>query len=257
MWTDPHAPHHDRPAVRCLDRAIGIIKPDVVNCLGDLGEWEPASHWQWKKKKRPPLDYQLAEIDKDIEAVNLFLDERDAVCAKAGVKTKRMLQGNHDDWIDRVVYENPHISRTRHKWGRGYLFQDALNLRGRGYKFSPLGEYVKVGKLYLHHGHHYSGIHHTINHLRQLGRNIMYGHHHDVQHRVVTQLEGPIGGWSIGCLKCHDHEANEWLGRRKHNWGHAFAVVDFISGGEFRVHVVDIVGGRCSLWGELIDGNKA
>ena len=29
----------------------------------------------------------------------------------------------------------------------------------------------------------------------------MYGHWHDLQHMSATHKDGPIGAWSIGCLK--------------------------------------------------------
>jgi hypothetical protein len=50
-------------------------------------------------------------------------------------------------------------------------------------------------------------------------------------------------------------EANEWLNGRSVNWAHAFAIVDFYRGGLFTVHIIQIINGRTSLWGELIDGN--
>ena len=57
------------------------------------------------------------------------------------------------------------------------------------------------------------------------------------------------------CLKDMSGEKNEWLGNRKINWAHAFAIVDFFEGGHFTVHVIQIIDGQTSLWGELIDGN--
>ena len=38
--------------------------------------------------------------------------------------------------------------------------------------------------------------------------------------------------------------------------GHAFAIVDFFTGGHFTVHVIQIIDGKTSLWGNLIDGNR-
>ena len=50
-------------------------------------------------------------------------------------------------------------------------------------------------------------------------------------------------------------EENKWLGNRKTNWSHAFAIVDFFESGYFTVHVIQIIKGKTSLWGEIIDGN--
>ena len=46
----------------------------------------------------------------------------------------------------------------------------------------------------------------------------------------------------------------EWLEGRLVNWNHAFAIVDWFKGGNFKVEVVEIINGKTSLWGELIDG---
>ena len=49
---DKHFPLADNKAISCVTQAIEIVKPDIYVDIGDVGEWEGASHWQWKKKKR-------------------------------------------------------------------------------------------------------------------------------------------------------------------------------------------------------------
>ena len=49
-------------------------------------------------------------------------------------------------------------------------------------------------------------------------------------------------------------DKNDWLDNRRINWAHAFAIVDFYHGGLFTVHIIQIINGRTSLWGELIEG---
>jgi hypothetical protein len=244
---DKHFPTADDAAISCVTQAIEIIKPDMYIDLGDVGEWHGASHWQWRKKKRPPLEYQLPFIHQDMDDVNAGMDRIDEALDKAGCKTKHMLEGNHDDWMNRFVDEHPYLS--------GLKFKDAVKLKERGYKYHKCGDYLKIGKLAFYHGHHFAGIHHTRNHLLRLGTNVMYGHHHDIQQTSVTHFDGQKSAWSIGCLKDMSKDENAWLGGRKHNWSHAFAVVDFYNKGLFTVHVVQIINGKTALWGELIDGN--
>ena len=88
----------------------------------------------------------------------------------------------------------------------------------------------------------------------RLGTNVMYGHHHDIQQSSMTHMDGQKSAWSIGCLKDMRNEQNTWLGGRPINWSHAFAIVDFFTKGHFTVHVIQIIDGRTSLWGELING---
>tara|TARA_R100000458_G_C8278527_1_gene254919 strand:- start:12609 stop:13385 length:777 start_codon:yes stop_codon:yes gene_type:complete len=243
---DKHFPLHDEKAISVLCKSIEIIKPDAYVDLGDLGEWGSVSHWQWKKKKRPPLEYQLPFVDEEIIEVNEGLDIIDKALAKAGCKEKYMTEGNHDDWLNRFVDENPYL--------KGYRFRKAMRLDERGYKYYPMGKYLKMGKLWFYHGHHFSGIHHTRNHLLRLGCNVMYGHHHDLQQTSVTHMDGPKSAWSIGCLKDMSSEANDFLGHRRINWAHAFAIVDFFNNGYFTVHIQQIINGETSLWGEIIKG---
>jgi len=244
---DKHFPFHDVAAIRCLVKCIAVIKPDTYIDLGDVGEWESVSHWQWRKKKRPPLEYQLPYVDEEIVHVNAGIDIIDEALDKANVKKKYFIEGNHDDWMNRFVDENPYL--------KGYRIEKCLNLKERSYIYYPIGKYLKIGKLHFYHGHHFAGIHHTRNHLIRLGANVMYGHHHDLQQSSVTHLDGVKSAWSIGCLKDMTAENNEWLGGRQHNWSHAFAIVDFFERGYFTVHVMQIINGKTCLYGEVIDGN--
>ena len=243
---DKHFPLADIPAIKALCKAIEIVKPDIYIDLGDVGEWHGCSHWQWRKKKRPPIEYQLPFIDKDIKGVNSGMDIIDESLDKVNCKEKYMIEGNHDDWMNRFTEEHPYLN---------YEFHKVVKLKERGYEFYQIGKYLKVGKLFFYHGHHFGGMHHSRNHLIRLGCNIMYGHHHDLQQSSVTHIDGVKSAWSIGCLKDMGDDKNAWLGNRKHNWSHAFSIVDFFENGYFTVHVIQIINGRTSLWGDLVDGN--
>lgn len=255
---DVHAPYHDRAAWNCVKQAIAIVKPTGFVNLGDFAEGESVSHWQWKKKKRPPLDYQLKDIDVEIGELNRLMDDIDKVLDKYKVKKRVYIQGNHDEWFDRLVEENPHLVNTRHAYGDGYLFKDLLRLKERGYTFVPIGEMYKVGHLYIYHGHHCrSSISHARWHCLNKGVNVIYGHFHDVQNATISHVDGKKGAWSLGCLKGFKHDdGNQWLGRRGHNWSHAFGIVTFHNNGDFNVDTIMIINGRCTVWGQLIDGNK-
>ena len=242
---DKHFPLHDQRAVNVVCKAIEAIKPDIYIDIGDVGEWESVSHWAWKKKKRPPLEYQLPFIDKEIEQVNKHLDQIDESLDKVNVKEKYLLEGNHDLWLDHFKEENPYLD---------YGFEKVIKAKERGYKYYEAGKFLKLGKINFYHGHHYGSPNHTRNHLIKLGANVMYGHWHDIQQSSVTHLDGCKSAWSIGCLKDMESDKNKWLGGRKTNWGHAFAIVDLFQDGLFTVQVVQIINGQCSLNGKLLKG---
>ena len=243
---DKHAPLQDVPAIKVVKQAIELVKPDIYVDLGDLGEFGSVSHWQWKRKKKPPLEYIMPNVDKDIEAVNDLLDEIDESLDKVNCKEKYMCAGNHDEWLDRFVEEHPYLD---------YRFEKVCKFKERGYRYYQAGEYLKIGKLYFYHGHHFGGQYHAANHLKKLGANIIYGHHHSLQQESVTHMDGPKSAWSLGCLKDMKAENNKWLGGRMHNWAHAFAIVDYYKGGRFTVDIVQIIDGRTTIWGKFLDGN--
>jgi hypothetical protein len=241
---DKHFPLHDEKAINVLCKAIEIVQPDAYVDLGDLFEGESVSHWQWKKKKRPPLEYQIPVIDREIQEASRGIDQIDEALERAGVKEKHITVGNHDKWFDYFVDENPYLSH--------YRFENIIS--DRGYKVTKCGDILKMGKLHFYHGHHFAGINHTRNHLLRYGCNLMYGHHHDIQQSSVTHVDGTKSAWSIGCLKDMSSDNNSWLGGRKHNWSHGFAIVDFFDKGYFNVQPIVIQNGRTSLWGRMIQG---
>lgn len=245
---DKHFPFADLPAINVVCKAIELVKPDIYIDLGDTGEWEAFSHWKWKKKKRPPLEYLMPELDADVKAVNDGMDIIDKSLDKVNCKERYFVEGNHELWMQSFVEEHPYLPQ--------YKTQNALRLKERGYKFYPCGKYLKIGKVNFYHGHHYGGQYHTANHLRKLGANIVYGHHHDIQQMSATHIDGQKSAWSIGCLKDMSSDTNEWLGGRQINWSHGFAIIDFYDRGHFTLDLVQIIKGKASVWGELIDGNK-
>ena len=245
---DKHFPYADKAAIKCLTKTIEIVKPDKYVDLGDVGEWHAFSAWRFKRKKAPPLEYLVDDFDKDVKDVNKGMDIIDESLDKVNCKEKYITEGNHDNWLNYAVDKYPYIPQ--------YKFANAVDLKGRGYKYYQFGRHLKIGKLYFYHGHQYGGQYHTANHLRKLGCNIMYGHWHDLQNMTATHMDGPKAAWSIGCLKDMKPSSNEWLDNRRINWAHAFAIVDFFKNGLFTVHIIQIIKGKTSLWGELIDGNK-
>ena len=237
---------HDIDAISVLKKTIEIVKPDIYIDLGDVGEWSAFSAWKYKRKKAPPLEFMIPEMEQDVNEVNAGMDWIDESLDKVNCTQKYITEGNHDNWLNMAVEKYPYIPQ--------YKFKNAVNLRDRGYVYYPFGKHLKIGKLYFYHGHQYGGQYHTSNHLRKLGCNVMYGHWHDLQQMSATHMDGPKSAWSIGCLKDMGPDSNEWLDNRRINWAHAFAIVDYYEKGQFTVHIIQIIDGKTSLWGELIRG---
>lgn len=232
----------DPKAESCALQALELVKPDIFVNIGDIGEWESASHWQWKRVKRPPLEYQLKELDKEAEVVNAEMDKWDNLLAKVGCKEKHLCIGNHDEWVNHLVIEHPYLKNE-------YSFDKLMKLKDRKFKWYPYGDYFKLGKLALYHGGHFVGKYHAHRHVMELGHNVIYGHTHDQQTAKIPTLGGFRGAWSIGCISKMD---KPFLKGRPTNWSHNFAIVHFLEGGKFNVEMVEILNGVAHVWGKKL-----
>ena len=245
---DVHFPFQDDKAISCVLKAIKLVKPEIFICLGDLGEWHSVSPWRYKRRRRPPLEYTIDDLVKEAELVNKGLDRFDDVLKEVKCTEKHMIEGNHDNWLNFFVEEYPYLSQ--------FEFKNIMNLKDRGYKYYKYGKYLKIGKLYFYHGGHYTTVYHTRQHAMNLGKNIVYGHVHDVQRIGVTHVDGAHHGFSLGCLKDMSADSNIWLKGRHVNWAHAFGIIDWFPNGDFRLDVVDITNGKTFVWGQPISGDK-
>jgi predicted phosphodiesterase len=246
VFPDQHYPIHDVKAMNVAHQVLEKVKPDIFINLGDVGEWESVSSHKYKKKKRPPLEFILPNVEQEVEYVNKELDKVDAILDKVGCKERHICQGNHDEWLDKFVEENPYLDHL--------TFRKACYWDKRGFKFKKYNEVLTIGKLSFIHGA-YTGPTHAKKHLESYGTNLLYGHVHDLQRYSMTRLkDGTISAWSLGCLKDMRAEKNTWLRGRLNNWNHAVAIIDFWKNGNFAIQIVEIVKGKTVLNGEEIVG---
>ena len=244
---DQHFPFHSEVALNVVVKAMVMIKPQILVNLGDVGEWSSVSPWQYKgNRKRPPLEFVLPQVDKEIEEVNAGLDKIDEAAKKAGIKKKYLCTGNHDIWLDNFVERYPYL--------KDYSFNKACKLKDRKYIVYKYNQPLTIGKVTFLHGAYHT-VYHAKRHLDAYGSSVIYGHTHDVQSHSLTKLGGTISAHALGCIKDMSADKNEWLRGRLHNWSHAFGIVDWFTNGDFKVEVVEIHNGKTSVWGKLIDGN--
>ena len=216
--------------------------------MGDTGEWEYFSAHYWKGRNAKPMEDLIPLLDKSVEEVNKGMSQIDKSLDKVSCKERHFVQGNHEVWLDKFVTRYPYLDN--------YMTYNALNLGERGYKYHPYNrkKCLKIGKLNFTHGK-FTSKYHAFKHLDVYGESIMYGHTHDLQRHTKTMAGGTISAWSMGCLKDIE-EDEDWLSGRLTNWNHGFAVIDWFENGDYIVNVVEIIRGRTTLWGEVIDGNK-
>ncbi len=233
----------DEKALSCFLQAIPIIKPDCFVHIGDVGEWETVSHWRWKRRSRPPIEYVLPELEREIVAINEGMDRIDAELDKVACKTRHLITGNHENWLTDFTTEFPYLEKD-------YNLTTSLRLKQRGWGLLPYGEYLKVGDLNFIHGGHYTGVNHTRATVIGTGANVAYGHTHDQQVAKVQRLGGLYGAWSVACL-CKLQKP--FLRGKPSNWSHGFAVVHFEKNGNFHFEQVEIYDGVCWVYGQRVE----
>ena len=64
------------------------------------GEWGHFSAWKYKRKKKPPLEFMIPDLETDIIDVNNGMDMIDESLDKVNVKEKYITEGNHDNWTN-------------------------------------------------------------------------------------------------------------------------------------------------------------
>ena len=245
IFPDIHFPKHDELALRTALKVIEAVKPTYFLNLGDIVEGDSVSAWKWKRKKRPPLEYQLPEIIEELKLINEGFDRIDEVLDKVKCKKRVFAQGNHEIWFDNFVDEHPYLPE--------YKSYEALKIKERGYDWHPYGKIFKVNdsKLHAYHGGHYMGLNHAKSHVQNLGVNVIYGHTHDNIKSVVTHMDGPKMAQSMGCL-CKMEKS--FLKNRQTNWTHNVGIVDFYDDGLYNLIVLNIIDGKPTYNGKVIKG---
>lgn len=200
---------------------------DEVVLLGDLMDFDLISSHN-KDNLRATSGKQ---IRTEYEYGNDFLDELQAKASKAKFT---LIEGNHDERIERYIDANPQLE--------GMLEMEAgLQLIKRKIKwvrFWTKGDIHKIGKAKFIHGL-YTTKYHASKHAEAYGDNIFYGHTHDVQSHSKELVGGDktIVGQSLGCLCKYDQR---YMRGKPSKWQQAFGVFYFLPDGHFTYYVIRI-----------------
>ena len=77
-------------AISVLKKTIEIVKPDIYIDLGDVGEWSAFSAWKYKRKKAPPLEFMIPDMEQEVKEVNVGMDWIDESLDKVNCKERYM-----------------------------------------------------------------------------------------------------------------------------------------------------------------------
>lgn len=246
VMPDAHGADYDRATVAAICAFAKDFKPEYFIQLGDLIDNTPLL--TKVKTKYPAFDaVDIKALDDDYFYANEILDQVDIAVPKA---TKKIfLPGNHEYRSDIILRGYPEFKRILD-------YKERLNFKARGWDDTrKYLELFKLGKLSIFHGE-YWGANHVMKHLAHYGRNLLYGHTHQIAQSTMAtpDREIPYFGASIGCVT---NVNPEWQRSKSNCWEHGFAYGWFDEkSGDFDVVVKRIIHNQFHAEGKVYSGLK-
>ena len=233
---DMHWSDRDLQAIAVFEAAQRRFKPDCTVIGGDLLNCSPFSRHP-KTKLSEDVSYDLLETE--LEPAAAFLKR-----LARHTKHLAMLEGNHDEWIERWI-RNCDVGRAfRSLLPSAYL---GRGLTPRDWTYVPFtkvagdrtGRFKLHPKLFTVHGwaaNKYAAERHLT---RAHPYSVIFHHTHRIESRIQTSLDGKSSGaWSAGCLckrvPTYAH------GGCPTEWSHGFWVA-YIGRRSFQVYTVPIL----------------
>lgn len=189
--------------------------------------------------KRLMLDYKVA---------GEILDRHQALIRQNNPDAKFfILEGNHEHRIEKYIDANPALEGM-------VEVPTALEFGRRKIQWVPFwskGKRLEIGKATFIHGK-YTNEFHAKKHVSRYGRNIFYGHTHDVQAFSAEMIgEGStLVGQSLGCL-C---KPQGYMHGGPDKWQQAVTIFEFFPDGNFTYNVIRIFKHRFIYNGKIYEG---
>ena len=229
-------PLHDEKALAIVLKFVKDFKPHEIICGGDMLDCGAISHHNDRKPGR-------------IEGLRLFSDaqELQAKLLKPLEATKANLtyiEGNHEDWLNQLVEENPGLG--------GALDLRRLLSLGPRWRLIRQGGLYNLGKLTFLHGDQLSGGEHVAKSaVVQYERSVRFGHFHTYQAYTKTSAVDIKQGRTGICVPCLCGKAPGYGKSRANRWMQGFLYGYSFPDGYFTDEVVCITHNRAVVNGKV------
>jgi predicted phosphodiesterase len=167
---------------------------------------------------------------------------------------KIYILGNHDDWTDQFIQENPEFD--------GIQQYRLLDVERRGWTVIPCGDSFTKGKLTFIHGEQLGGfgnqtpMFHSKKAVEGYCRSVLYGHLHSPQLFTKILPFQDTNKWQAMCCPIIGKTNPEYLRNRPTGWVQGFAIIEFADDGSFNCYLINIIKGQFMYGGKLYTGNK-
>lgn len=234
---DTHVPYHDKDAFNLMLKAAKIFKPDHTIILGDFADFYGVS----SHSKDPNRALKLKE---EIEETKTALD----LVINIGAKNNVFVAGNHEDRLERYLRDKaPELFNF-------ISIQKILELKEKGFKYTPYKQAYKIGKLNITHDTGVAGRYAHYKALDTFQHNVLIGHTHRIGYAVEGDAQGSrhvtaMFGW-LGDVNEIDY-MNQVKARKDWSLGFGVGYMDIKTGVVYLVPI-PIINGTCLLEGKLI-----
>ncbi len=234
---DTHVPYHDKDAFNLMLKAGKAFKPNHVIILGDFADFYGVS----SHSKDPNRALKLKE---EIEATKEALNQVIALGAKNNV----FVSGNHEDRLERYLRDKaPELFNF-------ISIPKILELKEKGFKYTPYKQAYKIGKLNVTHDTGVAGRYAHYKALDTFQHNIIIGHTHRIGYCIEGDAQGQrhLGaqlGW-LGDVNEIDY-MHQVKARKEWSLGFGTGHMDTKTGVVY-VTPIPIINGTCLIEGELI-----
>ncbi|MCM8827549.1 MAG: metallophosphoesterase [Candidatus Omnitrophica bacterium] len=209
LLNDIHIPYHDK---KSLELAVNKFdKIDIVILNGDIIDCYSLSKFERDPRRRFFKD--------ELETAKKFLSYLRNKFKKSRIIYKF---GNHEERFQRFIYYTaPELVGVNEIY-----LENLLELNNFGIEMYNNKEPIKLGHLYVLHGHEYKGYNNLVSPARGIflktKSNTVIGHYHISSTFQDTSISGKFTTcWSVGCL-CDLHPEYMPLNR----WNLGFAYVE-------------------------------
>lgn len=250
---DMHFPEIDWPTWKALWQFMGENPINGFVFGGDQFTNNCISrHTRGKPMLRDKGAYTREEKDftkRILDPLDILLDKYDA--------EKVWIEGNHDDWEQQLVEEQPELDGLQRGPSRFSDAPGSLGLEERGWQFVPCGTSFKKGFLTFIHGETLTGIGnqvagiHAKKAVEAYATNVVYGHMHQPQTFTKILPHDTTQKWQAHCMPIIGATNPSYLRNRPTAWLNGFGIVEFRADGTFNVYPVIVVNGKFSFGGKV------
>lgn len=220
ILSDTHIPHSNDNAVTQAVREAKRLKVSGILLNGDILDCAEISRHDKTMESQP----YHTEIAFGVAFIEMLRKE----FPKALMVYK---SGNHEDRLDAYICKNAPAFRGL----EGFNIPTLLHLKENKVEWVQDKRIIKLGKLFVAHGHEYNGSG-GVNPARWLylrsGDCTIMGHCHRTSEHHERNISGyNVATWSVGCA-CDLNPL--WCSQN--SWNHGFATVELAKNGDFVVH---------------------